>query len=235
MKKGDWIKVHTLEKVKATDDVFGVTRAEEAKKHGVFDEKKKYGPTLVILGAGFIIPGVENHLLDMKVGERKSFSVLPKDAFGPKKRELIRVVPMSKFIEKNISPFPGMPIQIDNRQCKVLFVSGGRVTVDYNHPLAGKELTYEVEITSEVKDVSERVHALMDYYSLEGSVSAAAKKVTITTEKKTNEFLHRLLAETLKKWCGGVDNVEFKDKEKKAEAPSGEEKKESAEKVQKPS
>ncbi len=213
MNKGDWIKVHTLEKVKATDEVFGVTRTDDAKKYGVFDEKKKYGPTLVILGAGFILPGVEKHLIEMKVGDRKVFNVLPKDAFGPKRRELLKVVPMTKFIEKNISPFPGLPIQVDNRQCKVLSVSGGRVTVDYNHPLAGKELLYDVEITSEVKDISERVHALMDYYSVEGSVSVTGKNVSITTDKKLNNFIERLVSETIKKWSKGIEGVEFKSKE----------------------
>ena len=225
MNKGDWIKVHTLEKVKATDEVFGVTRADDAKKYEVYDEKKKYGPTLVILGAGFILPGVEKHLMEMKIGERKTFNVLPKDAFGPKRRELLKVVPMTKFIEKNISPFPGLPIQIDNRQCKVLSVSGGRVTIDYNHPLAGKELLYDVEITSEVKAVSERIHSLMDYYSIEGTVSVTGKKVTITTEKKLNNFIEKLMTETLKKWSKDTDSIEFKNKEtKKDTVPKKDEK-----------
>jgi len=213
MKKGDWIKVHSLERVKATGEVFGATREEDAKKHDVYDSKKRYGPSLVILGAGFIIPGVEKHLLQMKVGERKSFDVIPKDAFGMKKRELIRVVPYKKFVEKNITPFPGLPIEIDNRHCKVLSVAGGRVTVDYNHPMAGKVLSYDVEITGLIKTPKERVESLLDYYGIKGAVSVTAKKAVITTESKTADFVQKLISETLKKWCEGVDSVEFKTKE----------------------
>jgi FKBP-type peptidyl-prolyl cis-trans isomerase 2 len=214
MKRGDWIKLHSLEKVKATGEVFGATKAEDAKKHGVYQEKNKYGPTLVILGAGFIIPGVEKNLLVMKVGDRKSFDVLPKDAFGMKKRELLRVVSYQKFVEKKIAPFPGMPIEIDNRHCKVVSVSGGRVTVDYNHPMAGKVLSYDVEITSEVRAPKERVEALLEYYRVKAEVSVANKKAVITLDDPSNKFIDKLVTETLKKWCDGVDEVEFKSKEK---------------------
>ena len=157
MKKGGWAKIDFLGKVKATGEVFDLSKEADAKKHNLYDEKKKYGPTLVIIGAGFIMPGVEKHLIGMKVGEKKSFDVDPAEGAGPRKPELIRVVSVSTFTKKQITPFPGLVLQTDAGNCKVLAVSGGRVVVDYNHPLAGKVLTYDVEVTEDVKTPKERV------------------------------------------------------------------------------
>jgi len=216
MKRGDWIKINFTGRIKATGEIFDLTGKEEAKKEDVFDEKKKYGPVLVIMGGGFIIPGVEKQLLEMKTGEKKKFDVSPAEALGPRKRELLRVVSVSKFIQKNINPYPGMWINIDGRNCKVLSVSGGRVRVDMNHPLAGKILSYEVEVTEEIKGTGKRVESLLDYYDLRGKISITGKKVGIETESEVNPMVSRLVGETLKKWAGGIDDVEFSTRKKPA-------------------
>jgi FKBP-type peptidyl-prolyl cis-trans isomerase 2 len=215
MKRGDWIRINFTGRVKATGEVFDVSREADAKKYGIYDKEdksKKYGPSLVILGSGSMMPGVERELLEMKVDEKKSFDVSPRDGAGQRKPELIRVLPLSKFLEKNMSPFPGLWVNIDNRNCKVIAVSGGRVRVDFNHPLAGKELSYDVEVTEEIRDRRERIRALLDYYGLEGRVETDGKKNVVTLEKD-NPFMKRLIEETLKKW-GGVDSesLEFRAK-----------------------
>lgn len=225
MKSGDWIKINFVGRIKSTNEVFDLTREEDAKKYELHDEKKKYGPVLVIVGAGTVIPimkGVEKHLLEMKLGEKKAFDVLPADGAGPRKPEMIKVVSTMTFTKKNISPFPGLVLQTDMGHCKVLAVSGGRVRIDYNHPLAGKELSYEVDIVSEIKGTKERVEALLDYYGIPAQVAVTGKKAVITLEDKSNDFVEKLVTETLKKWCGGVDDVEFKSKEKPKEPKAAE-------------
>ncbi len=230
MKKGGWVKIHFLGRLKATGEVFDLSREEDAKKHNLYDEKKKYGPSLVIMGAGFIMPGVEKHLAGMKVGERKSFDVGPAEGIGMRRPELIRVVSISTFTKKNIHPFPGLMLQTDMGNCKVLAVSGGRVRVDYNHPLAGKELSYDVELVEEIKTPKGRVEALLDYYRIPAQVSITEKKAVITVDK-THSFVEKLVSETLKKWCDGIDSVEMKvreDAQQKSEGKKGEEKKHAA-------
>jgi len=215
MKKGIWVKINFLGRIKATGEVFDLSKEEDAKKYDLYDEKKKYGPTLVIIGAGFIMPGVEKHILDMKVSEKKSFDVSPAEGAGPKKPELIKVVSYSSFTKKKITPFPGLVLQTDAGNCKVLAVSGGRVRIDYNHPLAGKELSYDVEVVEEIKTPKERVESLLDYYRIPAQVSVANKKATITIDEK-HSFVEKLVAETLKKWCDGVDSVEMNVNKKPA-------------------
>ena len=71
---------------------------------------------------------------------------------------------MRIFKEKNINPIPGMALQLDNYLVKILSVSGGRVIVDFNNPLAGKEIDYDFEILRKVEDNKEKINALQDFF-----------------------------------------------------------------------
>jgi FKBP-type peptidyl-prolyl cis-trans isomerase 2 len=217
MNKGDWVKIEFTGRIKASGEIFDLTSAAEAKKHGLFDEKKEYGPMLIIAGAGAMMPGVEKHLLSMKVGEKKTFDVSPMEGAGIRKPELTKIVPLSKFLEKNINPFPGLWLNVDNRNCRIMSVAAGRVRVDFNHPLAGKELTYEIEVKEEITDKKERIKVLLAHYGLKGRVDAEGKSNVITLDSG-NPFMKRIIEETLKKW-GDTGPVEIKEKLKVEEMP----------------
>lgn len=221
MKQGDWIKINYVGRAKATGEVFDLTRESDARKHGIFDEKKKYGPVLTILGGGMVIRGVEKQLMTMKVGEKREFDVGPGDALGPRRPELIKVVSMAKFNEQKITPFPGLVLNIDGRNAKVRSVAGGRVMMDYNHPLAGKELHYELEIVGQVKAPLRMVEELLAYYGLEGKATLTGKKASIKLDKPANPIVKKLVEETLKKWCPGVDSVAFEEKHDKQPPKKG--------------
>ena len=215
MKEGDWIKINYVGKAKATGEVFDLTRESDARKNDIYDEKKKYGAVLTILGGGMVIPGVEKELMTMKVGEKKEFDVGPGDALGPRKPELIKVTSISKFTEQKITPFPGLVLTIDGRNAKVRSVAGGRVMMDYNHPLAGKELHYDVEVVEQVKEPLKMVESLLGYYGLEGKAAIAAKIASIKLDKPANPIVKKLIEETLKKWCPGVESVAIEEKNDK--------------------
>ena len=215
MKKGDWVKIEFTGRVKATGEIFDLTSEEEAKKHGIHDPKKKYGPVLTILGAGMIMPGVDHELMKMNAGESREFDIKPEDALGPRRPELIKIFSISKFTHDKITPFPGMWVNIDGRNARIQTASSGRVRVDFNHPLAGKELSYRLKIDGEINDIHRRVEALLDYYGVEGKVTVTEKKVDIGLEKDINPIIKKLIEETLKKWCQGVDSVIFEAKKEK--------------------
>lgn len=221
MKEGDWIKINYVGRAKATGEVFDLTRESDARKNDIYDEKKKYGPVLTILGGGMVIPGVGRELMKMKVGEKREFDVGPGDALGPRKPELIKVISISKFTEQKITPFPGLVLNIDGRNAKVRSVSGGRVMMDYNHPLAGKELHYEVEVVEQVNEPVKMVESLLVYYGLDGKVTIAAKKASIKLEKEANPIIKKLVEETLKKWCPGVESAAIQEKKDKQPPKKG--------------
>ena len=88
-------------------------------------------------------------LTGKKLADKLDVTVLPENAYGPRKEELIRVLPIEGF-EGDEELVPGMRIQLDTENgaliADVLDVTGDEVTIDMNHPLAGMVLHFNVEI-----------------------------------------------------------------------------------------
>jgi FKBP-type peptidyl-prolyl cis-trans isomerase SlpA len=107
-------------------------------------------PAKIILGDGSVSPAFEQHVIGMKVGESREFTLAAADAFGEKNPDNIHFVERSRFTDEapaevgNIITFtqpggvelPGM----------ITEVNGDSVTVDFNHPLAGQEVTFVIEL-----------------------------------------------------------------------------------------
>ena len=70
---------------------------------------------------------------------------------------------MKVFIEHKINPIPGAVLTFDNKLGKVLTVSGGRIMVDFNNPLAGKEVVYKVKILRKVDNIDEKIKSLIEF------------------------------------------------------------------------
>lgn len=154
-------------------------------------------PALVVLGKKMVLPAVEKQLEAMTVGEEKTFTVPPEDGFGMRKPELIKIVSLAKFHEKNISPVPGMVVDIDGLPVKVTAVSGGRVRLDFNHPLAGKELTYRIKIVSLLEKLADKAAAIVSYLHLHQATTEMVEgKVTICADKKLEPQLQELVKRT---------------------------------------
>jgi len=116
----------------------------------VFDSTEEIGPIEFEVGAGQVMPKFEEHIIGMKKGEKKTFTVSSDDAYGPERTELVGEV-SREHLPKDIDPEVGMQLQIQQPQgpaatVKIVAVKEDAVTLDANHPLAGKDLTYEVEI-----------------------------------------------------------------------------------------
>jgi len=160
-KDGDFLLVEYTAKVKETGEIVETTNADKAKEAGIFDESREYGPTLVILGEGRVVKGFEEKLRGLDVGEEASFEVPPEKAYGKRDPAKLRRLPLREFRRANIEPVPGKVVEINGVLAVVRDVSGGRVTVDFNHPLAGKTVVYDVRIVKHVVDDDEKVRLLL--------------------------------------------------------------------------
>jgi len=114
-------------------------------------------PLTYLHGAGNIIPGLENALADKTVGDKLTVTIEPEDAYGERNEEHIQTVPREMFQGiDNIEV--GMQFQADSSNgpavVTITGVEGDNVTVDGNHPLAGEQLTFDVEIT-EIRSATE--------------------------------------------------------------------------------
>jgi FKBP-type peptidyl-prolyl cis-trans isomerase 2 len=117
----------------------------------LFDSSRKRGePIEFEIGSGQLIPGFENAVDGMESGEKKTVNIPCDEAYGKRREELVQQIPISDFPE-NITPKEGQRLKIGEKDKQQLIVeitdvSDDNVTVDGNHPLAEKDLTFELEL-----------------------------------------------------------------------------------------
>ena len=219
MQKGDFIRIEYTGKVSVTGEIFDLTNEDVARKEGIYNEKHRYGPVLVIMGENMVVPGVEKQLEKMNPGDSAEFKVSPQDAFGSRDPRQIRIVSMAQFIKQNVNPMPGMFVTIDKRQARVQSVSGGRVRADFNHPLAGKELDYSVKVVEKITAPLEKIKSVIDYYGIVADSSLAEGRLTVKTKTAMPDVVQKLLAEKLKKWIPEIKDIKFVSEKKPEKTP----------------
>jgi len=116
----------------------------------VFDSSEGREPLAFTIGAGMMIPGFEKGVMDMAVNEEKTINILPEDAYGEIREDMVAEVPKSQLppdmkVEKGQDLMSQTP---DGQQMvvKVVDVKDGSIVVDANHALAGKELVFDLKI-----------------------------------------------------------------------------------------
>ena len=159
VKKDDFILVEYIAKIKETDEVFDTTIAEEAKKGGVYKDNTIYDPMFVVVGKNWVLKKLDNSLIGTKVGEKILIEVPPEDGFGPRDPAKVKVIPLARFRKQDVRPYPGAQIEIDGKTAIVRSIGAGRVQVDFNSPLAGKTLVYDLSVKRIIEDEQEKVKA----------------------------------------------------------------------------
>ena len=115
----------------------------------VFDSSVDREPLEFTLGQGMLIPGFEKGIIDMKVEEKKTINIPKDEAYGDVQKELFQAVPKDQ-LPQEIKPEVGMGLVSKNpdgseRQLRVAEVNDDHIVVDANHPLAGKDLVFDLE------------------------------------------------------------------------------------------
>ena len=216
MNSGEFILIDYIGRVKDSNEIFDITREDVAKKENIYKPNFKYGPVPIIVDAEFVLPGLNEAVKDMEVGQKKTVELSPEKSFGKRSEELIKLIPEPRFHEQGIEPQVGEYITINKLKGKVVSLDGGRVRVDFNHPLAGKTLVYEIEVVGKIAENSEKVKAVIYYFvgvpNEETKADIKEKEVEISFNKKfdiLNEAKQNI-AETIIKWVG-MEKVKFVD------------------------
>ncbi|NYB51566.1 MAG: peptidylprolyl isomerase [Methanobacteriaceae archaeon] len=183
VKNGDFIKLEYTGKIIETGDIFDTTNEELAEEKGIHSDKKTYGPISVIVGGGHLLKGMENALVDMEAGEEKTIELPPEEAFGARDPKLMQLVPMSEFKKQGIKPQVGMAITSQGNTGIVRSVSGGRVRLDFNHELAGKNLEYQIKVVEIIEDDTEKVKSLIDLHYPNPNLDSEKHKIEIDDDK----------------------------------------------------
>ena len=215
MKEGDFVTIEFTGRTKDNGEVFDTTNGESAILAGVYNPKTNYGPVPMIIGANQIIPGMEDALKDMQVGEKKTVEILPEKAFGERKSDLVTIVPMSTFKGSDVEPAPGRTINFRGHEGRIVSVDGGRVRIDFNHPLAGRTIEYDIEVKTEMKETQEKIQGIVRYFTglkMEDSTATVnGSEASITIQADFPKQIKKNIADTAMKWIEGITKVSFLD------------------------
>ena len=192
-----------------TNDFVIVNYSGKIKENSLEFDKGENLP--IIVGINYTLKGIDKALLVMQVGDKKTIEILPEDGFGNRDERLIRLVPLAEFKKHNTDPIPGMVVEADNMRGRVMSVSGGRVKVDFNHPLSGKTLIYDLEIKQKLEDIESKVKALVKIYTnTDEKVNTATfeKDIEIELPPLINSLYKKKIADDVMKFLG-FEKVKF--------------------------
>ncbi len=139
VKEGDTVKVHYTGTLKNGE---------------VFDSSKDKEPLEFTLGEGQLIPGFEKAVVGMDVGDSASIDIPSDEAYGEEREDLIINVPKDQLPD-DVTPQVGMQLQVNQGNgepipVRIKEVGETELTLDANHPLAGKDLSFEIELVEKV-------------------------------------------------------------------------------------
>ena len=211
MEEGSFIRIDYVGKIIESGEIFDLTKEDVARKENIFNPEVNYGPVPIIIGAEMAVKGLENELKKMIIGDKKKILIKPEDAFGERKAEFIKLVPVSEFKKQDIDPYPGMPVNINRLRGRVISVSGGRVRVDFNHPLAGKSLEYDVEIKEQIIDQTEQTKAILEFFlkKKDNDVSIENETAKIKVKEEISGMIKKTIANMIMKWVKNIKKIQF--------------------------
>ena len=179
IKDGDFVRVNFTGKIKENDEVFDTTYDEIAQEAEIFDENKTYKPIPIVVGGNHLLPAIEKEIVGLDAGDRKTVEVDSENGFGPRDPKAIQLIPMKEFKKQGMTPYPGMRISAEGGEGRILTVNGGRVKVDFNHPLAGKDLIYDVEVTEIIEDNDEKIKSMIELHYSNPNVDLEKTDISI--------------------------------------------------------
>jgi len=184
LKKNDFIEIEFTGRVKDTGEVFDSNiKSELEKLHKGHNHPIESKPFIYCLGAGMFMQSVDDFLIGKKLGEY-IINLNAEKAFGSRDQKAVQMIPLKIFLHHGRKPEKGEFFNFDGRVGKIASVSGGRVLVDFNHPLSGKDLIYEINVKRRVEDINEKIKAFNEFiFKKEIKYEISDKKVIYHVEE----------------------------------------------------
>jgi peptidylprolyl isomerase len=161
LQKGDFILIDYVAKVKETNEVFDTTKDDVAKKEHLHKEGQIHEPELVVIGEGWVLKSLDDTLATMEVNKPGTVEISPDKGFGQRDPEKIKRVSIKQLYAKEINPVVGARIEYQGKNATIRSVGAGRVLLDFNAPLAGRTLIYDVTITKKLDSAEQKIGAIV--------------------------------------------------------------------------
>ncbi len=162
MNDGDFIELSFEMRAGQDKKLISTSKEDLAKEENIFDDKKKYKNAVIVIGTDGLFKEINDSFKQAEIGKEYEVTVPAKDAYGMRDNKNIKVVPMREFQRNKINPEIGKEVNISNKVGRIISVTPGRVLIDYNHELAGKDLYYKYQISKVIDDLKEKVNAIID-------------------------------------------------------------------------
>ena len=216
LQKKDFVEIDFTGSVK-DGEVFDSTIKEDLEKlHEGHDHPIEAKPFVFCLGEGMFLKSIDDFLIGKEIGNVYEIELAPENTFGKRNQELVQMIPLKIFREKNVNPVQGAALNFDGRIGKILSVSGGRVMVDFNHFLSGKTLNYKMIVHRKIDNLDEKINALNDFFFRKNfKYEIQGEKLVIEVEKPLVKIVE-LFKDKFKEMLGlelEIKEVELIEKE----------------------
>ncbi|MDP2946839.1 MAG: peptidylprolyl isomerase [Nanoarchaeota archaeon] len=186
--KNDFVEIEFTGKIADSGEVFDTNIKEDAKKAN--PDIKNIKPFVLSVGHLMLPSGFDEDLIGKEAGKNYRVELNPEKAFGIRNSQLVRMIPTKLFHEQKINPERGMQLALDGQLVKVLSSSGGRTLVDFNNPLAGKNVSYEYKINRVVTDEKEKIDSLQEFlFRRKFDFEKKDEKIIFKVEKQFEPFV----------------------------------------------
>lgn len=215
LEKGDLV---LIDYVGRTDgEIFDLSSEEKAKENDVYQEEREYKPIPVLIGEEYVIEGLEEKIKEMDINEEAEVEVPAEKAYGKRDADNMETFPEKEFTKQNVNVNVGERIMVGRKQGRVVSKGSGRVRIDFNHPLAGKDLEYWVKVQEKIEDDEEKAEYIFNYRLGHGDIEFDGDKATIIHTHEDDDHTHELPEEAkegIRKEITdytGIEEVEFEE------------------------
>jgi FKBP-type peptidyl-prolyl cis-trans isomerase 2 len=190
VKEGSLIYVDYVARLKEDGSIFDLTLEDVAKEEGLYSEKDRYEPILVAVGSNWLLEAIEEGLVGMKIDESKTINVPPERGAGVRDPSLVKKIAKMRLEKQGVRIQKGERVTVGREQGVITQVLGRTAILDFNPPLAGKTLVFEVTVKGIVSQPNEKIMAVLkrrlpgvpsDRYS----VKVKGKTITIEFPKES--------------------------------------------------
>ncbi len=188
IEKGDFVRLSFTAKLE-DGTIIDTTDENVAKEYGIYSEDAKYGDIFAVVGENHVVKGLDEDLEGKEVGYSGSVTVPPEKAFGEYDPENKDTFSITRFKER---PKVGQRVRIGDRLGTVERIVGRRVIVDFNYPLAGKNIIFEYEIKEKLEKLEDKIKALFSIHTGIDVLNVEVDGDRVTVEVPREAYFNQL-------------------------------------------
>lgn len=227
LQKKDFIEIEFTGRIKDGEVFDSNIQSELDKLHAGHDhgpenhEMPKARSFIFSLGQDMFLKGIDDFLIgkDLELNKDIQIELGPEKAFGKRDLGLVQLMPLSVFKKQNLNPIPGITFNFDGRVAKILSASGGRIRVDFNNPLSGKAVVYDIKILRKIDDLEEKIKYFLEFLfrrDINFKLDEQSKKIVLEVDKQIFEFA-KMFNDNFKDLFGmDLEVKELKEEKKEA-------------------